>query len=83
MAPTNESILSQPSGVVEGGIKITEQGEVIADKYGQPEIAQRNLDLALSAVLEATVSVRSPRHDTHDIVPAGPRSWSSSPRGVH
>ncbi len=61
--PTNEAILSQPSGVIDGELKITEQGEVIADKYGQPEIAHRNLDLALSAVLEATVAHRRSRHD--------------------
>ena len=43
-------------------MKITEQGEVIADKYGLPRLAQRNLDLALSAVLEATLAHRRPRH---------------------
>ncbi len=66
--PTNESILSQPSGAVNGGVKITEQGEVISDKYGQAEIAQRNLDLALSAVLEATVSHAGARHDPETII---------------
>ncbi len=61
--PTNEAILSQPSGVVDGELKITEQGEVIADKYGQPDIAVRNLDLALAAVLEATVAKQTSRYD--------------------
>ncbi len=65
--PTNESILSQPSGVIDGEVKITEQGEVIADKYGRPDIAHRNLDLALSAVLEATVGQQAPRHDRDTI----------------
>lgn len=65
--PTNESILAQPSGVIDGELKITEQGEVISDKYGQPDIAQRNLDLALSAVLEATVVHRTPRHEADTI----------------
>lgn len=60
--PTNAAILSQPAGVVDGAVKITEQGEVIADKYGLPRLAQRNLDLALSAVVEATVAHRHPRH---------------------
>ncbi len=61
--PTNAAILSQPPGAVVGGVKITEQGEVIADKYGLPDIARRNLDLALSAVVEATLLHRSSRND--------------------
>lgn len=61
--PTNAAILSQPPGAVTGGVKITEQGEVIADKYGLPGLAQRNLDLALSAVIEATLLHRSGRND--------------------
>ncbi len=61
--PTNEAILSQPSGLITGEVKITEQGEVIADKYGQPEIAHRNLELAMAAVLEASVGHRTSRYD--------------------
>ncbi len=61
--PTNAAILSQPPGAITGGVKITEQGEVIADKYGLPGLAQRNLDLALSAVIEATLLHRTARND--------------------
>lgn len=59
--PTNAAILSQPAGAIRGAVKITEQGEVIADKYGLPGLAHRNLDLALAAVLEATIAHRRPR----------------------
>ncbi len=69
--PTNSSILGQPAGVVNGAVKITEQGEVIADKYGLPLLAHRNLDLALSAVLEATLAHREPRHS-----PATAEAWN-------
>ena len=45
-------VLAQPEGTVQGRIRTTEQGEVIANKYGEPEIAHRNLDaLTCGAVL--------------------------------
>ena len=52
--PLNQAILSQPVGTVDGGIKITEQGEMISAKYAMPQIALRSLELAASAVLRTT-----------------------------
>ncbi|MEM7009156.1 MAG: phosphoenolpyruvate carboxylase [Thermodesulfobacteriota bacterium] len=49
--PTNQAILARPSGTVDGGIKITEQGEVIYSNYSLPEIAEDNLELVLSSVI--------------------------------
>ncbi len=65
--PTHAAILSQPAGAVRGVMKITEQGEVIADKYGLPEIANRNLDLAFSAVVEASIAHQRPRSAPTDV----------------
>jgi phosphoenolpyruvate carboxylase len=59
--PTGEAIMAQPWGTINGRIKITEQGEVIADKYGLPSLAASNLELALSATIEASLLHRNSR----------------------
>jgi phosphoenolpyruvate carboxylase len=54
--PTNLAILALPSGTVEGRIKLTEQGEVIAARYSVPEIAHRELELVVSAAIVSSVA---------------------------
>jgi phosphoenolpyruvate carboxylase len=53
--PSYLAILAQPDGAVSGQIRITEQGEVIASKYANPEAGRRNLETLTAATLEATL----------------------------
>ncbi|RZJ04847.1 MAG: phosphoenolpyruvate carboxylase [Brevundimonas sp.] len=50
------AVLGQPQGTVHGRIRVTEQGEVIANKYGEPEVARRNLDALTCGVLLASLA---------------------------
>jgi phosphoenolpyruvate carboxylase len=66
--PTYEAIMALPSGTVDGEVKITEQGEVISDKYALPALARQNLELALAATLEASVLHRTDRRTPDEAV---------------
>jgi phosphoenolpyruvate carboxylase len=61
--PANRAILAQPHGSVEGRIRFTEQGEVIADRYSHPAIAERHLEQILNAVLRTSFAVAGDRPD--------------------
>ncbi|MBS0287664.1 MAG: phosphoenolpyruvate carboxylase [Proteobacteria bacterium] len=54
-APAHMAILSQPPGSVDGRLRLTEQGEVIRNKYGLGQRAFRTLDLYVSATLQASL----------------------------
>jgi phosphoenolpyruvate carboxylase len=53
--PSYEAVLSQPAGAVQGAIRVTEQGEVIAAKYSNPELGRRNLEALAAATVESAL----------------------------
>ena len=62
--PSYEAILAQPPGTVNGQIRLTEQGEIIASKFSNAEIGRRNLELLVAATLEASLApqAENPQH---------------------
>ncbi len=54
--PAHEAILAQPAGSVTGGLRVTEQGEIIASKYSDPELGRGNLEALVAATLEASLA---------------------------
>jgi len=60
--PSYDAILAQPPGSVDGALRLTEQGEVIASKYADPERGRHNLETLAAATLEASLGAR-PRSD--------------------
>jgi phosphoenolpyruvate carboxylase len=74
--PSYEAILAQPPGSVQGELRLTEQGEVIASKYANREIGRRNLEALVAATVRATIDA-SPRKD-HDVFHAAMEEISES-----
>ncbi|MFN0252667.1 MAG: phosphoenolpyruvate carboxylase [Kofleriaceae bacterium] len=62
--PESEAIRAQPAAAVRGRLRVTEQGETVTARYAQPEIAERDIELMLSAVLAAS---RDPEPSDDDV----------------
>src|SRR5207237_7005861 len=58
--PSYEAVLALPPGTIDGALRLTEQGEVIASKYADPESGRRNLETLAAAALEASLARRAP-----------------------
>ncbi|GAC43590.1 phosphoenolpyruvate carboxylase [Paenibacillus popilliae] len=64
--PLNRSILAQPPDTIGGGIKITEQGEVLSSRYAMQGIAYRSLEQATSALIQAAMLARTDHTDLYE-----------------
>jgi phosphoenolpyruvate carboxylase len=58
--PSYDAVLAQPPGAVDGSLRLTEQGEVIAAKFADPLMARRNLEALVAATLEASAGAAGP-----------------------
>src|SRR5205085_7327439 len=64
--PASDAIRAQPAAAIRGRLRVTEQGETVTARYAQPAIAERDLELALAAVLAAAASERTQADDPAD-----------------
>ncbi|MCZ8515844.1 phosphoenolpyruvate carboxylase [Paenibacillus filicis] len=74
--PLNRSILAQPADTIGGGIKITEQGEVLSSRYSMKGIAYRSLEQATSAMITGALAARSQRVDDAE------QAWDDIMEGI-
>jgi phosphoenolpyruvate carboxylase len=74
--PANRAIVAQPPGSVDSRIRITEQGEVIEERYGRPAIARRHLEQVVHAVLMASAPAHYRKQTQPKIV------WEKTMKGL-
>ncbi len=68
-APAHQALLSQPPGSLKGGLRVTEQGEMIRFKFGLPKVAVQSLNLYTAAVLEANLlPPPAPKQEWRDLM---------------
>ena len=72
----SDAIRSQPAEAIRGRLRVTEQGETITARYAHPEIAERDLELTLAAVLAAAAAERE--RDPVDAEPAIQRAAAAA-----
>ena len=71
--PAAEAVAASPYGAVDARMKLTEQGEVISDKYSLPSLAEHNLTLMLAATLENTLL-----HQTSRVPSSSLKRWDEA-----
>lgn len=57
--PTYQAIMAQPQGTVDGQIRLTEQGEIIANKYADPKVGRQHLETLIAATIDATFNLKT------------------------
>ncbi|RBW45142.1 phosphoenolpyruvate carboxylase [Psychromonas sp. B3M02] len=68
-APAQQALLSQPPGSLKGGLRVTEQGEMIRFKFGLPKVAINSLDIYTAAILEANLlPPPAPKQEWRDVM---------------
>jgi len=68
-APAQQALLSQPPGSLKGGLRVTEQGEMIRFKFGLPKVAVQSLNLYTAAILEANLlPPPAPKQEWRDLM---------------
>ena len=68
-APAHQALLSQPPGSLKGGLRVTEQGEMIRFKFGLPKVAIQSLNLYTAAILEANLlPPPAPKQEWRDLM---------------